>query len=632
MASNELLDAALKYASEGYHIFPCLPGQKGPATPRGFHDATRDHDRITAWWTADPTYNVAISLEPSGVSVVDLDEWTGLEEWASLEHEHGRVDTHTVSTPRGGNHLYFRGELRASQHKLGSKIDTRGIGSYVLVPPSSTDAGCYRLQAALPLANLPPWIPATLATLKRVAPRAEASAIELDLPHNIERAVTYLKHLAPVRQGEGADSKTIAVACKLRDLGLSPSMTLDTMRVHYDCAPVGPKYHAFLERKIENAYKYAENTVGIDATGRPQESFAIHIPALLASQPRPRFKPYNETEMDNLPEPTWLIPNLLPDQETAIIYGPSGSFKSFVALDLALSVAAGVSTFAGSPTRTGLVFYVALEGKHNLMTKRRSAWRLARSTPEIPGFFVMNGPTMGEDETARQEFCDSIRETSDAIRAPVAMIVVDTGAKMMAGTNENDARDAGAFVAFCDHLRETFGCAILAVLHSGKESERGIRGSSAIYAGFDTVIALETERQKLVTRLRVEKHKDAEERATPWYLRMVQIGGSLVPSEIQAKDFRETVEGNSPLGENNIARTLLQFKAGIDGNNALTTHVLVSLLFPLTEGTDVDENERNKRSAVSYLNKAGKDKLAAYCDGQQTGQLMWRTMPPSLAC
>jgi hypothetical protein len=277
------------------------------------------------------------------------------------------------------------------------------------------------------------------------------------------------------------------------------------------------------------------------------------------------------------------------------------------------------------PARKGLVFYVALEGKHNLMTKRRSAWRQARSTSKIPGFFVMNGPTMGEDEAARQEFIDSITDTAQG--SSVAMIVIDTGAKMMAGTNENDARDAGAFVAFCDHLRETFGCAILGVLHSGKESERGIRGSSAIYAGFDTVIALETERQKLVTRLRVEKHKDAEERATPWYLRMVQIGGSLVPSEIQAKDFRETVEGNSPLGENNIARTLLQFKAGIDGNNALTTHVLVSLLYPLAEGTDVDENERNKRSAVSYLNKAGKDKLAAYCDGQQTGQLMWRTIP-----
>ena len=98
MASNELLEAALKYAAEGYHVFPCLPGEKKPATPRGFHDATRDHDRITAWWTADPTYNVAISLEPSGVSVVDLDEWTGLEEWAELTAEAGCPNTYTVHT------------------------------------------------------------------------------------------------------------------------------------------------------------------------------------------------------------------------------------------------------------------------------------------------------------------------------------------------------------------------------------------------------------------------------------------------------------------------------------------------------------------------------------------------------
>jgi len=248
----------------------------------------------------------------------------------------------------------------------------------------------------LPLAELPEWIGNHLHAVKRVAPREAASDIELDLPHNVERAVAYLKHLAPVRQGEGADSKTIAVACKLRDLGLSPDITLDTMRIHYDCWPQDDRFDAFLGRKVDNAYRYAENTVGVDAVAtRASATFGVHAAALIASGPRPRFKPYTEEEMDALPEPTWLIPNLLPDQETAIIYGPSGSFKSFVALDLALSVAACVPTFAGIPVRTGLVFYVALEGKHNLMTRRRSAWRLARSTPENTRFLCHERPDDG---------------------------------------------------------------------------------------------------------------------------------------------------------------------------------------------------------------------------------------------
>lgn len=621
MPQSELHLAALKCVADGYHVFPCQPGLKTPATATGFKEATQDVRQINAWWEANPDFNVAVATEASGLAVVDLDEWTGLEEWTELSAGQECPATLVVGTPRGGSHLYFRGSLPATQHKLATKIDTRGIGSYVLVPPSITVDGRYRYETSLPVAELPAWIPAHLASIKKTAPRQETSDVPLDEPWNIERAVAYLRNLAPVIEGDGSDSKTIAVACKLRDLGLSAGQAHETMLEHYDCQPLSEDW---LNEKITNAYHYAENTPGIDAVAsRPSRTFAIHAKALIEHLPRSRFKPYSEQEMDNLPEPTWLIPNLLPDQETAIVYGPSGSFKSFVALDLAMSVAAHTPTFAGMPTRSGLVFYVALEGMRNLMTKRRQAWRLARNTPEIPTFFVMNGPTMGEVADTRQDFLDAILGT--AAGKSIAMVVIDTGAKMMAGTNENDARDAGAFVAFCDQIREALACNVLAILHSGKEAERGIRGSSAIYAGFDTVIALETERKKLVTCLRVEKHKDAEERGTPWYLRMVQIAGSLVPSEIEAKQFSEAVEGDNPLRELNVARTLKEFQAGIDGKPAVTTHVLASYLYPLEAGQLLEENARLQKGAVAALNKMAKDRLAAYCDVFPTGP-MWRSI------
>ena len=45
------LRQALAYARRGWPVFPCLPGQKIPATRHGFRDATTDEQQITAWFT-----------------------------------------------------------------------------------------------------------------------------------------------------------------------------------------------------------------------------------------------------------------------------------------------------------------------------------------------------------------------------------------------------------------------------------------------------------------------------------------------------------------------------------------------------------------------------------------------------
>src|SRR5579859_6740619 len=67
------LQAALAYACIGWPVFPCRPGQKTPATTRGFLDATTDPERITAWWTAVPGRNLAIATGAPGPDVLDVD-------------------------------------------------------------------------------------------------------------------------------------------------------------------------------------------------------------------------------------------------------------------------------------------------------------------------------------------------------------------------------------------------------------------------------------------------------------------------------------------------------------------------------------------------------------------------------
>ena len=54
-------------------MFPCQPGQKIPATPHGYRDATTDPEQITDWFARHPDCNLAIATGAPGPDVLDVD-------------------------------------------------------------------------------------------------------------------------------------------------------------------------------------------------------------------------------------------------------------------------------------------------------------------------------------------------------------------------------------------------------------------------------------------------------------------------------------------------------------------------------------------------------------------------------
>jgi hypothetical protein len=140
---NDLPTAAAVYAAAGIPVFPCVPGEKRPLTTHGYQDATTDLRRVAAWWRWAPTANIGI---PTGglFDVLDVDVHaigTGFPVLRSLQQEKliagwGRV----VRSPSGGLHLYYpadRDRPLGSWSRGRAYVDFRGIGGYIIVPPST---------------------------------------------------------------------------------------------------------------------------------------------------------------------------------------------------------------------------------------------------------------------------------------------------------------------------------------------------------------------------------------------------------------------------------------------------------------------------------------------------------------
>jgi hypothetical protein len=177
--------AAHWHADHGMAVFPLGPGRKVPAVEKDWeHAATTNHLAIARTWRQAP-YNIGVAAGPSGLLVVDLDQpknpgdlapepWRGRgaangAEVLALVAD-GRAadlpDTYTVTTPTGGQHLYFHqttSELGNSAGRIGWKIDTRGHGGYVVGAGSITANGRYLATSTAAPQPLPTWITDALA-------------------------------------------------------------------------------------------------------------------------------------------------------------------------------------------------------------------------------------------------------------------------------------------------------------------------------------------------------------------------------------------------------------------------------------------------------------------------------------
>jgi hypothetical protein len=206
--------------------------------------------------------------------------------------------------------------------------------------------------------------------------------------------------------------------------------------------------------------------------------------------------------------PDWIIKGVLPRAVLAVIYGESGSGKSFIALDQAMAIARG-EDWRGKRTKQGTVAYVVAEGASGF-TDRVKAYCHRHNVDKsgLPLRILAAAPNLMD---AKKDAEGGVYALARALRklGPVSVVYIDTYARVLGEGNENEAKDTNAIVANCAFISEVTGALVVLIHHSGKDSSKGARGSGALRAAADAEFAVgKSEARHTVT---VTKMKDGED-------------------------------------------------------------------------------------------------------------------------
>jgi hypothetical protein len=302
----------------------------------------------------------------------------------------------------------------------------------------------------------------------------------------------------------------------------------------------------------------------------------------------------------NRPPTDWLIKNVLPRAEIGVLYGASGSGKSFVALDFAITVALG-SRWRGHRVKKGHVLYIAAEGAGGLGA-RISAYQQGRFL-----FYEEEVDCIGKLGiiAAAPDFLlkDDIDEVLRAIKAagPANLVIVDTFAQVTPGANENSAEGIGKALAHGKAIHKATGALVLFVHHSGKDQSRGARGWSGIRAAADVEIEV-CKNDDGVGLIQVTKMKDGRDDGYWGFaLEQVTLGFDadgdpvsscfVIPREVSRAEFEPPKKFG--LIENALMEAVTQLAAS--DQPKISKDELIALVADQMPAPGLDENGNPKR-------------------------------------
>ncbi|MDX3400061.1 AAA family ATPase [Streptomyces sp. ME01-18h] len=242
---------------------------------------------------------------------------------------------------------------------------------------------------------------------------------------------------------------------------------------------------------------------GLILPGKPNPNGMTSEEYLAACVTQMRGELLDTEALDKIPALEPLLGDLLQLNTTARIIGPSGTFKSFILLDMAGHIGTGMK-WHGHYVRQGTVIYLVAEGEQGIR-KRVRAWEQHYGIRMDNVLFLPRPVQAKSPEWA--VFIELARQVEPAF------VVIDTQARVSVGVEENSNKEMGEVVDRMDDLRRATGACIGLVHHTGHQGEHG-RGASGVKGAMQSEINVVKKGDRIsniTLTVKSSKQKDEEE-------------------------------------------------------------------------------------------------------------------------
>lgn len=230
----------------------------------------------------------------------------------------------------------------------------------------------------------------------------------------------------------------------------------------------------------------------------------------------PKFQPRTLAELVAMPPKQWLIDQVFGRGDLLMIYGPPGSGKTFVVVDMLMGACTGKQWAMRFDVQRKLtVAYCAGEGVSGLPARFAAAAK-SHSVESLPNFtFFDVAPQLyySDDQTSELETIEHFiyewqERQAAGLTQPLDLLVIDTLHSAAVGAEENSAKDMGEVMRKAKLAIKLLGCAVLLVHHSNKAGT-GERGSSSMRGAMDCMLEVKPTAGKYA--LNCEKLKDGQQ-------------------------------------------------------------------------------------------------------------------------
>jgi hypothetical protein len=270
--------------------------------------------------------------------------------------------------------------------------------------------------------------------------------------------------------------------------------TIEQIIIHLEEFPDGIGNRYIAENRLAREVERSATAFGAEDLPDPEET---------EEETESELPPmYAHGDPDPRPIKAWAVKELVQAQGHGLLSGQWGTFKSFVALDLAGSLMTGQPFLDRLVKRQSGVLFLAAEGQHEMRVRlealiREKCGGMSRAPfrwfEDVPVLLQPDGLTllvaMGNQAAA------SLQEE---FRLPLGLIIIDTIAAS-AGYNgigaENDNAVNQRLMNILKLAAQQLDCFVLGVDHFGKDVNLGTRGGSSKESSGDLVLACLGERE-----------------------------------------------------------------------------------------------------------------------------------------